>query len=362
MKIIDYTEPLSDGNLPAPYYQKRHPHERLLFFDIETTGFAAANTTLYLIGVLWYENDSIYLRQWFNEDGYSEEVILKSFDTFCKEYDGLVHFNGLGFDIPYLRQKAADYNQNNPSWENLQQIDIFRLIRPYKKIFGLNSMKQTQIEEYLGIQREDTYTGKDLIHIYQRYIARPNDTEERLLLLHNHDDLLGMPQISSILNYNLFFEHIKPSHIQFEKKESQLCITFQQDYPAPLPQRIAITKQSIYLNAYGQQALLLIPLLRTTYRHYFKDYKNYYYLPQEDMAVHKSVAAYVDPYSRIKATKNNCYVKKNDTFLPCPCPEKFDIFQEEPCSKTYYQTLDSLLEAPEDKQIHYIRSILERFL
>ena len=35
-------------------------------------------------------------------------------------------------------------------------------------------------------------------------------------------------------------------------------------------------------------------------RHFYSDYKNYYYLPKEDMAIHKSVAAYVDHEYREK--------------------------------------------------------------
>ena len=61
-----------------------------------------------------------------------------------------------------------------------------------------------------------------------------------------------------------------------------------------------------------------MPLLKGTYYHFFADYKNYYYLPQEDMAVHKSVGAYVEPAFRQKATAGNCYIKKTGTFLPLP--------------------------------------------
>ena len=42
-------------------------------------------------------------------------------------------------------------------------------------------------------------------------------------------------------------------------------------------------------------------------RLYYLDYKNYYYLPNEDMAVHKSVAVSVDRTHREKAAPENCY-------------------------------------------------------
>ncbi len=362
MKTIDYTENITDTLSFPSYFQLNYADSRLLFFDIETTGFAAAHTTLYLIGVLWYKDNKIHIRQWFNEDGYSEQELLCSFNEFSRNFDCLVHFNGLGFDLPYLRTKNSNYQSDNIAYESLQQIDIYRIIRPYKNILSPDSIKQTAIEDYLGINRDDTYSGKELIHIYQRYVARPNEREEQLLLLHNHDDLLGMPQISTILNYTVFFEQLCPSNIQLETTPQQLTIRFEHKSDSFLPQRLAITKDTIYLNAFEQHGAFCIPVTHTTLPHFFEDYKNYYYLPEEDMAIHKCVATYVEPSRRIKATKNTCYVKQTDDFIPCFCPESFDIYKDAPNASSCYQTLQSLTEAPTDLKNIYIRSLLQHFI
>ena len=361
MKTIDYTENITDTLSFPPYFQLNYADSRLLFFDIETTGFAAAHTTLYLIGILWYEDNKIHIRQWFNEDGYSEQALLCAFNDFSRHFDCLVHFNGLGFDLPYLRTKHSKYQSDNLIYENLQQIDIYRLIRPYKDILSLDSLKQTAVEDYLGITRNDTYSGKELIHIYQRYVARPNEKEEQLLLLHNHDDLLGMPQVSVILNYKAFFEQMLPYNIQLDITPQQLTIRFNYDSSFDLPKRIALTRHNLYLNASEQQAQLCIPIIHTTLPHYFDDYKNYYYLPKEDMAIHKSVATYVEPSRRIKATKNTSYIKQTDDFIPCFTTDAFDIYKEDPHSTEYYQTLQSLASAPQDLKIIYIQSLLNCF-
>ena len=65
-----------------------------------------------------------------------------------------------------------------------------------------------------------------------------------------------------------------------------------------------------------QTALLKLPLYHGTLKFFFPDYKNYYYLPVEDTAIHKSVAAFVDSSYRKKATASTCYTKKEGTFLP----------------------------------------------
>lgn len=357
MKTFTYTE--KTEQLPIPeYYRYFYPESRLLFFDIETTGFAARNTTLYLIGALWYEKDSIRIMQWFNDDGYSEKEMLSAFDAFCRDFTHLVHFNGLGFDLPYLKQKADLLGIPFSADKSLIQIDIFKEIRSYKKIFFLDSMKQVSIEEYLGIHREDTYTGKELIHIYQRYVARPDYEKQQVLLLHNHDDLLGMPQISHILNYKAFFEQIDVTSLEAMADDKQLKFSFTYAACARLPKRLTLSANGMYLNALEQKAVLSLPIVQDTLMHYFEDYKNYYYLPQEDMAIHKSVAAYVAAENKEKATKSTCYIKKTDAFIPCFSVKEYDIFKYSAADKRNYQTLDSLLSADQPKQISYIKNAL----
>ena len=58
-----------------------------------------------------------------------------------------------------------------------------------------------------------------------------------------------------------------------------------------------------------------MPLLEGTLKYYYPDYKNYYYLPLEDEAVHKSVGVYVDPACREKAKASNCCKRVSGYFL-----------------------------------------------
>lgn len=362
MKIIDYnvsctTKYSIDGYL-SQYYNK----EKLLFFDIETTGFIAKNSTLYLIGVLWYENETLNLRQWFNDDGKSEATLLEAFISFCKDFTHLVHFNGIGFDLPYLRQKADLLSLSFDLDQTMSQIDIYKEIRAYKKIFALDNLKQVSIERFLNLQREDTYTGKELINIYQRYVAKPNLEAEHLLLLHNHDDLLGMTNVSRILHYKNLFEHASIDNIQIDRTDEQLILHFSFDKEISLPRRITATQNGIYLNAIECKGTLFIPICNDTLKHYFDDYKNYYYLPLEDMAIHRSVATYVDTQHKIKATKNTCYIKKTDSFIICQSISENNVFKKDSTDKLTFQTLDSFINADFDAQCTYIKNTLLTFL
>ena len=53
-----------------------------------------------------------------------------------------------------------------------------------------------------------------------------------------------------------------------------------------------------------------------TLKYFFDNYKDYYYLPAEDVAILKEVAASVDKAHRKNATASTCYTKKDSIFLP----------------------------------------------
>ena len=365
MKIVHYTYDIENVEFIKESFKLLHStdYEKVLYFDIETTGLSARNSTLYLIGALSYDNNTLHLTQWFNEDGYSEKELITSFNEYCKKYTHIIHFNGLTFDIPYIREKASKHNIDINNIDNLIQIDIFKEIRSYKGLFGLDNLKLVTIEKYMGIERNDTCQGSELINVYQRYVARPDDEKEHLLLLHNHDDIIGLTKIISILNYKLLF--VKPvikSH-NISHDSSKLTIEAITDEHLYIPKRINQTnKDGVYINAYDNKITLILPVINDKLKHFFKDYKNYYYLPKEDMAIHKSVSAYVDSDNKERATKKNCYIAKDDTFIINHDSDYPENFLKEYGDKLSYRTLNSLVSSSDDEQRKYIKNILHNFL
>ena len=59
-----------------------------------------------------------------------------------------------------------------------------------------------------------------------------------------------------------------------------------------------------------------IPTVTGEFKHFYKDYKSYYYLPAEDVAYHKSVSEFVDKSARRQATARTAYTKKTGVFVP----------------------------------------------
>ena len=82
--------------------------------------------------------------------------------------------------------------------------------------------------------------------------------------------------------------------------------------------------------------LIRLPLRHGTLKHFFPDPENYYYLPTEDTAIHKSVGEFVDPSHRKKATKKNCYIKKDCDYVETPSKTAGGFLKKEYNEKTAY--------------------------
>lgn len=301
------------------------PVEKLLFFDIETTGFSGDYSRLYLIGCVFFQDGSWRLAQWFADTPESEGQILKTFIRFTKNFSVLVHFNGDRFDIPFLQKRCRAWDL---SWDlsSLSSMDIYKRIQPYRKILGLDSLKQKSVEAFLGISRRDQYSGGELIQVYKDYLATRDGSLYHLLMLHNREDLEGMPLILPILIYPDFLEgdfsldsqRLLPRFLELALK-SPLCA------PADIDWRTSRASFEIR----GPVLHVSIPVLEGTLKHFYPEYKDYYYLIYEDMAVHKSVGEYVDRSARKRATAKTCYARQTSLFIPQPPGLWSPFFQKE---------------------------------
>lgn len=283
----------------------------VIVFDIETTGFTAEHTVLYLIGCAYFENNRWKICQWFNQDGISERKILEEFFSFAARYKYCMTYNGDGFDIPYLNKKAASYELDNPLLK-LESIDLYKQIRFLKDYLHMENMKQKSVERFLGLNRLDKYSGGDLIQVYQNYLKLPVKTNKQLLLQHNYEDLEGLLDCTSMLAYC----RLKAGCLLVRKmsvRQNRLLFSLELDYP--LPRRITLGRNDILITGFQKEATINAPIYSEELKFFFDNYREYYYLPAEDMAVHKSVASYVDKNYRIPAKKETCYLRKKGYFI-----------------------------------------------
>ena len=316
----------------------------ILFIDIETTGFTAQNSILYLIGCVYYEKDEWHTIQWFATAYEDEKEVVEGFFKFALgRFTHLIHFNGNNFDLPFILQKCAQYGLSY-DFSVFTGIDIYKRIAPFKEFLRLPNCKQKTLEQFLGVCREDPYDGGQLITLYHDFVKNQTDTAYDAILKHNSDDLAGMLHILPVLAYSdIFSEQTKVKKVQANyyrdlngNRRQELYMKL--SLPTPLPKEVSYSANGCYFSGSGKTAAIKVPLYEEELKYFYSNYKDYYYLPLEDVAIHKSIASFVDKEHREQAKAHNCYTRKRSSYLP-----QWDILFE-PFFKRDYKSSELFFE------------------
>lgn len=329
--------------------------DSLLFFDIETTGFTADTSSLYLIGAITRQENGWILTQWLAQSEQEESSVLEAFLAHCSAKKQLIHFNGDRFDLPYLHEKCSQYGLTD-TLSSMVSRDLYRMIRPLKTLLNLSSLNQRSLEEYLGIFRRDPYSGGELIRVYREYTEDQAAEKLQKLLLHNREDLLGMTDLLPLLSYHVILNgSFQVTGYEIEGDS----LILRSRLPLFLPQVFSYKNSWFYLTGQQDRIAVSIHGFRGTLKYFFPDYKNYYYLPEEDVAMHKSVAAYVDRDHREPAKAATCYNRKKGFYLP-QFEELFSpVFKTDYHEKQqYFSCNDPFLQDP-DALFRYFCHLLD---
>ena len=362
--------------------------EDALLYDIETTGLNPKASQLYLLGILLFHKENSELIQYFAESVRDEEEILEQFFQLCQTKKVLISFNGEGFDNRFIEAMAKSYGKL-PLHLNLKQLDLFKLIRKRKKFYGLESCSLKSCERFLGIYREDRCSGGELISVYREYLQDKDSEKKNMLLLHNREDIQNLPALFSFLAYeNIFqgnvhfqraehlardemkeknYNHQNENSLQIkdlELEETKNCHTSDKvrlkfSLPSSVPVPLTLTPKNFLLEIKETSLCLTVPLYLGELCYFFKDYKDYEFIPSEDRVVHKSLAAIYPKEMREKAKASTAYQKMKTSFLP--------IFQEkEKVFKKTYQDKQCFIPFKENtfesiSPVEYLLSFLKLY-
>ncbi|MGN0466623.1 MAG: ribonuclease H-like domain-containing protein [Lachnospiraceae bacterium] len=286
-----------------------------IFFDIETTGLKKETTSLYLIGCIYFKENTWNLIQFFNEDNASEKQILEAFFSILSLDTCLIHYNGIRFDIPYINYKRKQYHLDEIGTKTCPlSVDLYCEFSKLKNILILDGKRQKDLEKFFNLSREDKRNGGELIPIYYSYIKTKDKKLLSLLLLHNEDDILGL---FSLFGKFLPYHDLSDGNFSITNlrcTKNILSISF--SLPQSLPKEIRRKKEGIYFHIEKDKGILSVCLCEEELKFFYPNYKEYYYLLAEDYAIHKSIAQFVDKNYRKKATAKTCYQKKESIFLP----------------------------------------------
>ena len=93
-----------------------------------------------------------------------------------------------------------------------------------------------------------------------------------------------------------------------------LSLTWKSRCAIPVP--LAYDSAPVSLELNRDTLVCNIALYQGELKYFYSNYKDYYYLPLEDTAIHKSVGEYVDRDARTKATARTCYTKSKGSSSP----------------------------------------------
>ena len=375
--------------VPSDIYTIGAP-EDVLFFDIETTGLSARSAGLYLIGLLTYTDKKWTLLQFFCEDVADEPAVLQAFFDLLRTKKTLISYNGDGFDIPFLRHMLEQYGLPY-SFDAVESFDLFKQFRPLKRLLNLPDLKLKSCERFLGIDREDRFTGGELIEVYFEWQKTKVPALLDTLLLHNAEDIANLPNLLPLLRYrtlphsdfqlraherlqdagtplvHLSFTLLSPmppsAQVPAENDEREVMDHRRQHWPEhALPQPMDLRGDFWALHAEGSAVELYVQLFEGERKLFFADFEHYYYLPAEDQVIHQSLAEFVDRSARKKACARNCYQRVSGCFLPEWSELYTPALQAEYRDKLRYAQYSDALFDDEAKAVTYLKSFLDTAL
>lgn len=323
--------------------------EDVLLLDIETTGISRTGSAVYLIGCACLQPDGWQMTQWFDDTGADEKLLLSSFLIFCEKYRYLLNYNGNRFDLPFLRARAQFHGlDQEAAFLSMESVDLYGYIAPYRRLLGLPDYRQQTVERCLHTGRAEDADGKELIDAYRKYLHLPSSQMLDRLLSHNAANVEGLLKLLPLSAFSgLEDMRVTVTRAQANyytdhegRPAEELLIRFRTDLS--LPARIYAGRNHCYLRMEGDSGALKIPLFTEEMKYFYANYKDYYYLPGKDMAIHKYISSFVDPKRRIQAKPETCYTRKTASYLP-----QWDLFRS-PFFKRNYTDKDTYFELTDE--------------
>ena len=167
----------------------------VLYLDIETTGLGGS-APLFLVGLMYEEGERLVVDQLFARDYAEEAAVLRHLAALAPRFETLVTFNGIQFDVPYIRSRATVHRVDfapPPA-----HVDLLLVARGYVGGRTPNHRLQTLETHLCGRKRVGDIPGAEIPGAYHEFVRTGNAKDVANIIHHNRLDLVTMIQLVTI--------------------------------------------------------------------------------------------------------------------------------------------------------------------
>ena len=296
----------------------------ILFLDIKATGSSAEKDRIYLIGSAGC-SDNWEITQWLDSTGEEETLLLKSLADLMLSYKVLIFYSADNSLFDFLQERMRRTGIYSGT-KNLQLLNLFSRQKKLEKIAGISSGGRFAVEKYYGYARVGTLNEMSAADAYRSYLTTGSAEHLKAVLLLNVENLEGMIHLASpALYFHSAFRKVNVYKAQANQYEGydgephqELLLYFHpdHDYGFPFRESVLLSLDGCFLKLDRENCMLKVPMVEGELKYFYENYQDYYYLPAQDRAIHKSIASFVQKDHRIQATASTCYIGKTGLFLP----------------------------------------------
>jgi uncharacterized protein YprB with RNaseH-like and TPR domain len=195
-QLLDAARAMPDSSL-ALLTRARIPPAgpRLIYLDTETTGLSGGTGTYaFLVGVGFFDGETFEIRQYFMRDLDEEPALLAALDPLLQGMDGIVTYNGTGFDLPLLETRFVLARRRWP-----QAAFHLDLLQAARRLWSgrLTDCRLGTVEQHaLGFAREADLPGALIPSVYFEYLRRKAPGELPRVFEHNRHDILSLAALA----------------------------------------------------------------------------------------------------------------------------------------------------------------------
>ncbi len=167
-----------------------------LFLDLETCGFAGS--MVFLIGLVWHDDDVWVLDQLLARDYAEERAILATLWDVVRRNQVLVTFNGKSFDWPMVLDRSTlhRFSCETVSATPGTHCDLLHHARRRWKHRLPNCKLQTLEQAVCKRTRHEDISGADIPIAYHQFVRTGNARELQSIMHHNAMDLVTLIEVT----------------------------------------------------------------------------------------------------------------------------------------------------------------------